>query len=69
MCVVGYVLSPKRIIISVCSARRDLDFNSMTQLWIRNPERERLIGFTNIGWVFTVSFAADLQLILRIEFE
>lgn len=40
------IYGPKRIIISVC-ADRDLDFSSTTQLWIREPLRERLIGFAN----------------------
>lgn len=48
------VLWPKRIITSVCSAHRDLGFNSMTQLWIRNPERGRWRGSTSVGWVLTV---------------
>lgn len=61
VCLSGCALSPKRINISVCSAHRDLDFSSMTQLWIRKAARERLIGFTNIGHVLTVCswFATD----------
>lgn len=50
---VGVYLRPKEDYhqhVCLC-AHRDLDFSSTTQLWIRKPLRERLIGFANgEGW-------------------
>lgn len=49
----GVYLRPKEDYhqrVCLC-ARGDLDFSSTTQLWIRKPLRERLMGFANgVGW-------------------
>lgn len=69
---VGVYLQPKEDYhqrVCLC-AHRDLDFSSTTQLWIRKPLRERLIGFANgEGWRVPPSAprlpsAADLPQIL-----